>query len=145
MRERLRGPSPAPRAPRLLRLCLAVALLVPLLAACGSGSGDSVSVSPGAGGNGAETPAPAPSATPPYCGLKPEAQAARTNGGMTFPATTDYLGKSVDDARELATTRKLELRVVGEDGACHAITDDLSTSRINVYVEQGMVTAAGAF
>jgi hypothetical protein len=140
--------SPGHRAPRTsrglrtapaVRLGLAAALLLPLLAACGS---DDVTVAPGAG---PEKPAPAPSATPAYCGLKPEGQAERTQDGMTFPATTEYLGKSVDAAKQLAESRKLTIRVVGEDGTCHAITDDLSTTRVNVYVENGTVTAAGAF
>jgi hypothetical protein len=130
-----RGPRTAP----VVRLGLAVVLLLPLLAACGS---DDVTVAPGAG---PEQPAPAPSATPAYCGLKPEGQAERTQDGMTFPATTDYLGKPLDEAEKLAATRKLTLRVVGEDGECRAVTDDLSTARVNVYVEKGVVTAVGAF
>jgi hypothetical protein len=121
------------------RLGLAVALLLPLLVACGS---DDVTVTPGAG---PETPAPAPSATPAYCGLKPEGQPEQTRDGMTFPATVEYLGKTVDEVKTLAEGRKLTVRVVGEDGACSAVTDDLSTTRVNVYVENGVVTAVGAF
>jgi len=121
------------------RLGLAVALLLPLLAACGS---DNVTVTPGAG---PEKSAPAPSASPAYCGLDPKGQAGRTQDGMTFPATTEYLGKSVDEAKQLAESRKLTFRVVGEDGTCGAITDDLSSARVNVYVENGTVAAAGAF
>ena len=45
----------------------------------------------------------------------------------------------------MAVTRELQLRVVGEDGTCNAITDDLSTTRINVYLENGTVVAVGAF
>jgi hypothetical protein len=133
------------RAPRgshtalAVRLGLAVALLLPLLAACGS---DDVTVQPGAG---PEKPAPAPSATPAYCGLKPEGQSEQTRDGMTFPATTEYLGKSLDEAKRLAEGRKLTVRVVGEDGACGVVTDDLSSTRVNVYVENGVVTAVGAF
>ena len=140
MRKSLDGPFRGPA----VRTCLAVLVLVPLLAACGSGGGDDVSVQPGAG-NGAETQAPAPSATPAFCGLEPGGQAARKQGEMSFPATTEYIGKPVGEARALAESRKLTLRVVGEDGECHAITDDLSTTRVNVYVEKGTVTASGAF
>ena len=143
MSTRHAGPSTGPRpsrATRVVRLRLAVALLLPLLAACGS---DDVTVAPGAAGS--ETPAPAPSATPAYCGLTPEGQAERTQDGMTFPATTDYLGRTLDEARTLAADRKLTLRVVGEDGECNVVTDDLSTQRVNVYVERGVVTAVGAF
>jgi hypothetical protein len=122
-----------------VRLGLAVALLLPLLAACGS---DDVTVTPGAG---PEAPAPAPSATPAYCGLKPEGQAERTQDGMTFPATAEYLGKSLGEAEKLAAGRKLTVRVVGEDGECRAVTDDLSSTRVNVYIEKGVVTAVGAF
>jgi len=135
------GPRSAPSA---ARLALAAVLLVPVLAACGAeAAGGS-----GGGGNGAEITAPtpsAPSANPPFCGLKPEGQDERTADGMTFPATIDFVGKSLDDARALAVSRTLQLRVVGEDGRCDVITDDLSTSRINVYLEGGTVVAAGAF
>ena len=139
--------SPGHRAPRPLgglgaapavRLGLAAALLLPLLAACGS---DDVAVVPGAG---PEKPAPAPSARPAYCGLMPEGQAERTLDGMTFPATTDYLGKPVDEARQLAESRGLKFRVVGQDGTCNVVTDDLSSARINVYLENGVVKATGA-
>ena len=145
MRNRPGGPSPATTvslAPRIL----AAALLVPLLAACGSESGGAgATVSPG-GGAGAETPAPAaPSATPPYCGLKADGQQARTDGGMTFPATVDYLGKTLVDVRRLATGRGFDVRVVGQDGRCNVLTDDLRIDRINVYVESGKVVASGAF
>ena len=135
------GPRSAPSA---ARLALAAALLVPLLAACGSEPAGTS----GGGGNGAEVPAPAspvPAATPEFCGLKPEGQDQLTRDGMTFPATIDYLGKSLDDARATAVNRKVQLRVVGEDGTCNAITDDLSTTRINVYLENGTVVAVGAF
>jgi hypothetical protein len=140
--------SPGHRAPRpfrglraapAVRLGLAAALLLPLLAACGS---DDVAVVPGAG---PEKPAPAPSASPAYCGLKPEGQPERTQDGMTFPATTDYVGKPLEEAKRLAEGRRLTVRVVGQDGKCGFITDDLSTARVNVYVENGVVTAAGAF
>jgi hypothetical protein len=145
MRNRPGGPSPATRTPLALRICLVAALVVPLLAACGSDpAGTSVGVSPGAGA-GPETPAPAPSAVPPYCGLKAGGQLARTDGGMTFPATVDYLGKSLADVRRLATGRGFDVRVVGEDGECNAVTDDLRTDRINVYVEGGTVVASAAF
>src|SRR6187431_733666 len=99
MRKSLSGRSP-------VTLRLAVLVLVPLLAACGSGGGDDVSVQPGAG-NGAETRAPAPSATPAFCGLEPGGQAARSDGQMSFPATTEYVGKPLEDARALAGSRKL--------------------------------------
>jgi hypothetical protein len=146
MRNRLAGPSPASSASLALRLCAAAALLVPLLAACGSGSGgEVVNVSPGAGAGGNETPAPAPSATPPYCGLKPEGQPERTDSGMTFPATTDYQGKPLEEVRQLAKSRGFDVRLVGEDGSCNAMTDDLRIDRINVYVESGTVVASGAF
>jgi hypothetical protein len=64
---------------------------------------------------------------------------------MTFPATIDFVGKSMADARQLAGTRGLELRVVGEDGTCNVLTDDLRTDRVNVYLEEGTVVAVGAF
>lgn len=131
--------SGEPRTTPARRLGLAVALLLPLLAACGS---DDVTVTPGAG---PEAPAPAPSATPAYCGLKPEGLPEQTRDGMTFPATVDYLGKPIAEVKKLAESRDLTVRVVGEDGACSAVTDDLSIKRVNVYVENGVVTAVGAF
>lgn len=134
-------------APSVARLAVAAALLVPLLAACGAEAAGSSGGGNG-GGNGAEIPAPtsaAPAATPLFCGLKPEGQDARTEDGMTFPATVEFIGKSLDDARALAVSRDLQLRVVGEDGECNAVTDDLSTTRVNVYLENGTVVATGAF
>jgi hypothetical protein len=137
------GHAPAPRP---IRAGLAVALLVPLLAACGSGTAGSGSGSGSSASNGAEVPAPAPSATTPdYCGLDPEGTPERTEGGMTFPATGEFLGKSEADATALAESRKLTLRVVGKDGECGMVTDDLQTTRVNVYLEGGSVKAAGAF
>jgi hypothetical protein len=127
--------------PRPIRAGLAVALLLPLLAACGSAAAGS-----GTGANGAETPAPAPSGTSPaLCGLSAEGTAERVDGAMRFPATTDYLGKTLDEAKALAGSRKLEVRVVGQDGECGTVTDDLRTERINVYLEKGKVTGVGAF
>ena len=140
MTNSLSGSRPAFRT---VGVALAAALLVPLLAACGSESAGGTT-SPGAG-NGAETSAPPPIPAVPYCGLKPEGQDARTDSGMTFPATLEFVGKSLDEARALAVSRKLELRVVGEDGVCNAITDDLRTDRVNVYLENGTVVATGAF
>jgi hypothetical protein len=134
-------------APRALRLALAAALVVPLLAACGSEPAGGAGSGSGSG-NGAEVPPPtssAPPATPAFCGLNPAGQAARSDGTMAFPATTEYIGKSLEEARALATSRKLEVRVVGEDGSCNAVTDDLRTTRVNVYVENGTVVASGAF
>src|SRR5689334_14538881 len=140
MKSNLFGHRPAPRS---VRAGLAVALLLPLLAACGSeaagsgaGSGASSGAGSGAGGggNGAETPAGSPPATLGYCGLSPEGSAERTADGMTFPATTDYLGKTEAEARQLAESRGLTLRVVGQDGECGIVTDDLRTERVNVYL-----------
>jgi hypothetical protein len=143
MTSKLNGPLPAPRT---LRAGLAAAVLVPLLVACGSASaGSSGSGSGSGGGNGVEKPAGTPSAAAGLCGLSPEGAAERKDGAMTYPATTDYVGKSEADARALAESRGLKLRVVGKDGDCGVITDDLQTTRINVYLEGGTVTGVGAF
>jgi hypothetical protein len=64
---------------------------------------------------------------------------------MTFPATTGYLGKTEADATALAASQKLTVRVVGKDGECGMVTDDLRTDRVNLYLEGGTVKAAGAF
>jgi hypothetical protein len=149
MTGNLFGHAPAPRS---LRAGLAVALLLPLLAACGSGTAGGSGGSAGSGSasdagasGGPESPAPSPAGVPDYCGLDPEGTPERTEGGMTFPATLDYVGKSEADATALAESRKLTVRVVGKDGECGMVTDDLRTDRVNLYLEDGTVTAAGAF
>jgi hypothetical protein len=125
-----------------MRLSVALLLvLAPVTAACGSAT-------PGAsGGNEViATPAsPSPSPAVPNCGLNPSGEAARNNDGLRFPATTEYVGKTLEEVQTMATARALTVRVVGRDGECMAVTDDMRADRVNVYVEGGRVTAVGAY
>jgi hypothetical protein len=56
-----------------------------------------------------------------------------------------YLGLSQAAAERMADEADLVLRTLGEDGRCTARDSDRRTDRINVYVEDGEVTAARIF
>ena len=51
------------------------------------------------------------------------------------------VGRSVDEATEVLDGQGLTLRVVIEDGEALAVTEDFSTSRVNVEVADGVVVA----
>jgi hypothetical protein len=60
------------------------------------------------------------------------------------PAPIDQygiVGRSVDEAAKVLDTEGLTLRVVIEDGEALVVTDDFSTSRVNVEVAEGVVVA----
>lgn len=62
----------------------------------------------------------------------------------TRPATidtNDIIGLGVDDTTELLDGRGLTLQIVTEDGVASAVTEDYSSSRVNVEVTDGVVTA----
>jgi hypothetical protein len=51
------------------------------------------------------------------------------------------VGRSVDEAATVLDAEGLTLRVVIEDGEALAVTEDFSTSRVNVEVADGVVVA----
>jgi hypothetical protein len=51
------------------------------------------------------------------------------------------VGRSVDEATKVLDAEGLTLRVVIEDGEALVVTDDFSTSRVNVEVAEGVVVA----
>lgn len=64
--------------------------------------------------------------------------------GTETPAP-EYLGFDEEEAAELAEEQGLELREVGRDGECLAITMDLREDRINVEYVDGVVVGAATF
>lgn len=53
-----------------------------------------------------------------------------------------FIGLSLADAKRLAKNQDLTTRLAGEDGDCYALTMDYRTDRVNLYVENGVVTVA---
>ena len=77
------------------------------------------------------------------CGIAYESRPAP--GVESTPDASTYVGKPLDDARVQATTAGHEVRVIGEDGRCFVRIQDLRRDRVNVYVVNGTVEAAGHF
>ena len=81
----------------------------------------------------------APSTAPPdgACGVQDKKNAP----GM--PDADDYVGLTLEAARERAAQSGSVLVVLGSDGDCpFAIPDDLRGDRVNVYLENGRVADA---
>ncbi len=57
------------------------------------------------------------------------------------PDTSAIIGLGVDDATKTLEGQGFTLRVVIEDGEALAVTEDFSTSRVNVEVADGVVVA----
>ncbi|HEU4895665.1 MAG TPA: hypothetical protein VFT85_07485 [Acidimicrobiia bacterium] len=64
--------------------------------------------------------------------------------GTETPAP-EYLGLNEAEAADLAEEQGLQLREVGRDGECLAITMDLRDDRINVEYVDGIVVGAATF
>jgi hypothetical protein len=60
-------------------------------------------------------------------------------------AVDGYVGLTEAEAEEKATADGLQLRVVGTDGECAAITMDLREDRVNVELADGVVIAAAIY
>jgi hypothetical protein len=54
-----------------------------------------------------------------------------------------YLGRSLHDAETLAASQDYHVRVVGSDGSCRMVTQEIDPRRVDVYLDNGVVTAAG--
>lgn len=57
----------------------------------------------------------------------------------------DYVGLTVEEAEQLASSRGFDSRVLGRDGECADRTDDRRPRRVNFYVEDAKVKAATSF
>ncbi|MFP3915165.1 MAG: PASTA domain-containing protein [Actinomycetota bacterium] len=95
-----------------------VSLLLVILGACGSGQGS-------------ETTRPLPGE--PVC-IDESAEAA-----------PDFVGLTEEDARDLAAERGLDVRVVGRDGECLAVTMDLRQDRVNLELIEDVVVGAAIY
>ncbi len=56
---------------------------------------------------------------------------------------TGYLGRSLAGAQALAASQGYHVRVVGSDGTCASVSTELDAHRVDVYLDRGVVTAAG--
>lgn len=57
----------------------------------------------------------------------------------------EYVGLTEDEAADLAADQALDIREVGRDGECHAITMDLRDDRVNVEYVGDVVVGAAIF
>ena len=62
------------------------------------------------------------------------------------PETKDYLGLTLEQAqRRAVATDNDVVRVAARDGACTGIVRDHVIHRVNVYLQDGVITAAHSF
>lgn len=113
-------------------------LLVPILVL-------GVCLAVGACGDDDPDAAGAPTASPTDSG--PSGSPCLGGGGPAEPSdagpdTDQYLGLTEQEAEKLAKDNAFTIRVAGRDGECYALTMDYRTDRVNVYLEDGTVTAA---
>lgn len=59
--------------------------------------------------------------------------------------TSDFVGLSEDEATELAEERDLQVRVVGRDGECFPVTEDLRNDRVNLELVDDVVVGAAIY
>lgn len=57
----------------------------------------------------------------------------------------EFVGLSEEDATELTEERGLEIRVVGRDGECQAVTMDLREDRVNLELADDVVVGAAIY
>jgi hypothetical protein len=57
----------------------------------------------------------------------------------------DYVGLTAARAEERADDDGLQVRVVGQDGECFAVTDDLRPDRVNVELDDDVVIGAARY
>lgn len=113
-----------------VRGALPVLLAGVLLVGCGDQDPDSAST-PSA------TPSGDASTSNPCLGAGGPADAPDSG-----PDTDQYLGLSEQEADDLAQDNGFTLRVAGRDGECFALTMDYRQDRVNVYLDDDVVTAA---
>ena len=78
--------------------------------------------------------------------ISPETQCLGIGGPSGGPVTKDYVGLTLEQAerRALATDND-GIRTAGQDGTCVGIVRDHVINRVNVYLEDGVITAAKSF
>ncbi|MGA9278649.1 hypothetical protein [Ilumatobacter sp.] len=85
------------------------------------------------------------------CGSDDDTAAVSTPAAEPCIAATqgepapEYVGLDEADAQAAADSDGLDLRVVGEDGECFAITMDVREDRVNIELVDGVVVAAARF
>lgn len=104
-------------------LVAAAALMIPLATGCGQGS------------PGASNPTP----------TTPTADELPCGAPAADELLDEYEGLTENEAAALAGAQVLTVRVVGRDGECFAVTDDLRRDRVNLYLEEGVVVWAAIF
>lgn len=80
------------------------------------------------------------------CGLYDEVSPDAFGPDLPVADATAFVGKSEDEAKALAQGQGIILRVVGRDGGCvGALSDDLRSNRVNIYLDDGEVKEARTF
>lgn len=60
--------------------------------------------------------------------------------------TKDYVGLTLEQAKQRAnSTNNDGIRIAGCDGKCAGIVRDHVINRVNIYLENGIVTASKSF
>lgn len=78
--------------------------------------------------------------------ISPDTQCMGIGGPSGGPVTKDYVGLTLAQAEDFAeSTNNDYIRIAGRDGTCVGIIRDHVINRVNVYLENGVVTAAKSF
>lgn len=78
--------------------------------------------------------------------IAPDNQCLGIGGPSGGPETKDYVGLTLEQAQQRAVaTNNDVIRVAGRDGVCTGIVRDHVINRVNVYLQNGLVTAAHSF
>lgn len=78
--------------------------------------------------------------------ISPDNQCLGIGGPSGGPETKDYVGLTLEQAEQrAAATNNDVIRIAGRDGACTGIVRDHVINRVNIYLEDGIVTAAHSF
>lgn len=78
--------------------------------------------------------------------ISPQTQCLGIGGPSGGPPTKDYVGLTLAEAeRRAQATDNDVVRIAGRDGTCVGLVRDHVINRVNVYLEDGVVTAAKSF
>jgi len=77
-------------------------------------------------------------------GIPPTRELFEEELARTTARSQELLGLSTEAATRIATDWGYQVRIAREDDAWFILTTDLSPRRINLVVEHGLVTEAGA-